>query len=110
MDDAFVIHATTSSPSLIFMHYRGGLMLQIDEALLDEIAQGEVDAIREGLADPEMRRDPKFLDRVRKFLKDNNFLVSAKTDGLADVKRQIERQHIPVFDDVTEGIDIDQLN
>lgn len=85
-------------------------MFEIDESLLDEIAQGEVDAIREGLADPEMRRDPKFLDRVRKFLKDNNFLVSPKTNGVADIKRQIERQHIPVFDDVKEGYNIDKFS
>ena len=45
-------------------------MFEIDPTLLDEIAQGEVQAIREGLADPEMRKDPRFLDRVRKFLKD----------------------------------------
>ncbi len=85
-------------------------MFEIDPALLDEIAQGEVQAIREGLADPEMRKDPRFLDRVRKFLKDNDLIVSPRTKGVADIQQQIERQHIPIFDDVKDGVDIDRLN
>ena len=85
-------------------------MFEIDPALLDEIAQGEVQAIREGLADPEMRKDPRFLDRVRKFLKDNDFIVSPRTKGVANIQQQIERQHIPIFDDVKDGVDIDRLN
>lgn len=85
-------------------------MFEIDPALLDEIAQGEVQAIREGLADPEMRKDPRFLDRVRKFLKDNDLIVSPCTKGVADIQQQIERQHIPIFDDVKDGVDIDRLN
>ena len=85
-------------------------MFEIDPALLDEIAQGEVQAIREGLADPEMRKDPRFLDRVRKFLEDNDLIVSPRTKGVADIQQQIERQHIPIFDDVKDGVDIDRLN
>ena len=57
-------------------------MFEIDPALLDEIAQGEVQAIREGLADPEMRKDPRFLDRVRKFLKDNDLIDGVDIDRL----------------------------
>lgn len=85
-------------------------MFEVDPNLLDEIAQGEVAAIREGLADPEMRKDPRFLDRVRKFLKDNYLIVSPRTKGVADIQQQIERQHIPIFDDVKDGVDIDRLN
>lgn len=85
-------------------------MFEVDPNLLDEIAQGEVSAIREGLADPEMRKDPRFLDRVRKFLKDNDLIVSPRTKGIVDIQRQIEKQHIPIFDDVKDGVDIDRLN
>lgn len=85
-------------------------MFEVDPNLLDEIAQGEVEAIREGLADPEMRKDPRFLDRVRKFLKDNDLIVSPRTKGITDIQRQIEKQHIPIFDDVKDGVDIDRLS
>lgn len=85
-------------------------MFEIDPTLLDEIAQGEVQAIHEGLADPEMRKDPRFLDRVRKFLKDNDLIVSPRTKGVTDIQQQIERQHIPIFDDVKDGVDTDRLN
>ena len=85
-------------------------MFEVDPNLLDEIAQGEVAAIREGLADPETRKDPRFLDRARKFLKDNDLIVSPRTKGIADIQRQIEKQHIPIFDDVRDGVDIDRLS
>lgn len=82
-------------------------MFEIDPTLLDEIAQGEVDAIREGLADPEMRKDPRFLEKVRKFLKDNNLLVSPRCKGIADIKRQMASRPIPVFDELKDGTNID---
>lgn len=82
-------------------------MFEIDPTLLDEIAQGEVDAIREGLNDPEMRKDPRFLEKVRKFLKDNNLLVSPRCKGIADIKKQMATHPIPVFEELKDGINID---
>lgn len=76
--------------------------MKIDERLLDEIAQGEVDAIREGLQDPELRQDPRFLASVRKFLKDNNLLVSPKTNGVDAIKQQMEKERLPIFDEDEE--------
>ena len=45
--------------------------MQIDEKLLDKLAIGEVNALLEGLDDPELRRNPAFLAKVREFLKQN---------------------------------------
>ena len=46
-------------------------MPKINSAIIDQIAQLEVDALLDGLTDPELRRNPAFLDKVRRFLKEN---------------------------------------
>ena len=67
----------------------------IDEKLLDRIAMGEVNALLEGLEDPEMRKNPAFLDKVRKFLKENNLQTTPETPGINKIQRATEE--IPTF-------------
>lgn len=81
-------------------------MPKIDIGLLDEIAELEVQALLEGLKDPEKRTNPAFLDKVRKFLKDNNMETTPETPGMAQLKRQVI-DDIPVFSD-TVGYNVDR--
>ena len=46
-------------------------MTKIPQEILDEIAILEVQALKDGLADPEMKKNPAFLEKVRKFLQQN---------------------------------------
>ena len=71
-------------------------MVKVNPELLDAIGQLEVEALLEGLKDPELRRNPAFLEKVRKFLQQNNFKTTDETDGVADIKKNVER--IPIFD------------
>ena len=71
-------------------------MVKVNPELLDEIGKLEVDALLEGLKDPELRRNPAFLEKVRKFLAQNNFKTTDETDGVADIKKTAEK--IPIFD------------
>jgi len=74
--------------------------LAIKEELIDRMAQLEVDSLLEGLENPELRKNPAFLDKVRKFLKDNKFQTTAETHGVAEIKQKTV--DIPVFE-VLEG-------
>lgn len=67
----------------------------IDEKLLDRIAMGEVNALLAGLEDPEMCKNPSFLDKVRKFLKDNNLQTTPETPGVSKIQKATEE--IPTF-------------
>ena len=67
----------------------------IDEKLLDELAALEVQALLEGLKDPELKRNPSFLEKVRKFLVQNRLEVAPETKGVEEIKKTIEE--IPVF-------------
>lgn len=60
---------------------------QLPQELIDKIAEMEADSLLEGLNDPEMRRNPAFLAKVRQFLKDNNFQTTAETKGVIEIKR-----------------------
>lgn len=71
-------------------------MVKVRTELLDEIGQLEVQALLEGLKDPELRRNPAFLEKVRKFLQQNNFKTTDETDGVADLKKNTES--IPIFE------------
>ena len=73
----------------------------IEQKLLDEIATLEVQALKEGLEDPEMRRNPSFLEKVLKFLVQNNLKTTPETKGVRDIQRASEQ--IPDFpqDEVT---------
>lgn len=67
----------------------------IDEKLLDELATLEVQALLEGLKDPELKRNPSFLEKVRKFLVQNRLEVAPETKGVEEIKKITEE--IPVF-------------
>lgn len=70
---------------------------KIKQELVDEIAVLEVDALLEGLKDPELRRNPSFMDKVRKFLKDNDLKTTPETPGVRQVIQQTTE--IPKFTD-----------
>ncbi len=72
----------------------------IPKELIDKIAQEEVQAILDGLKDPELRKNPAFLEKVRKFLQQNNFKTTPETPGVADIKKNTA--NIPIFD--SEGV------
>jgi hypothetical protein len=76
-------------------------MTKIDQKILDEIAQKEVEALLKNLQDPEMIRNPSFLEKVRKFLKDNKLDISPETPGVKTIQRKAEE--LPVFED-EEGV------
>lgn len=75
-------------------------MPKIDVALVDQIAQLEVDALLEGLNDPELRRSPAFLDKVRRFLKENQLQTTPETPGVAELMKKQQTTSIPIFDEV----------
>lgn len=77
-------------------------MAKIDPKVLDLLAKLEVDALLEGLQDPEMRRNPSFLEKVRKFLKENQLRTSPETPGVKKIQQNVE--DIPIFDDLEEPI------
>ena len=62
-------------------------MTKIKQHIIDDIAQMEADALLENLNDPEMRKNPAFLAKVRQFLKDNDFLTTAETPGVQEIIR-----------------------
>lgn len=68
----------------------------IDPKLLDEMARLEVQALLEGLQDPETRANPAFLEKVRKFLQQNKLLTTPQTPGIREVQKETEK--IPVFE------------
>lgn len=70
--------------------------MQIDKKLLDKLAIGEVNALLEGLDDPELRRNPAFLAKVRDFLKQNKLQTTPETQGVQKIQRTVEE--IPTFD------------
>lgn len=68
--------------------------MNIKPEILDQLAELEVNALLEGLQDPEVRRNPSFLEKVRRFLRDNKLET---TPELAITVKQ-ETHEIPVFD------------
>lgn len=72
-------------------------MPKINSALVDQIAQLEVDALLEGLNDPELRRNPAFLDKVRRFLKENQLQTTPETPGVAELLKKQQTTDIPIF-------------
>ena len=68
--------------------------MNIKPEILDQLAELEVNALLEGLQDPEVRRNPSFLEKVRRFLRDNKLET---TPELAIAVEQ-ETHEIPVFD------------
>jgi hypothetical protein len=72
-------------------------MTKIDKELIDTMAQLEVNALLEGLKDPELRRNPAFLEKVRKFLQQNQLTTQPDTIGVNEIKKLTTE--IPVFKD-----------
>ena len=70
-------------------------MIKINEQLLDQVASLEVEALLEGLKDPDLRRNPAFLEKVRKFLQQNKLQTAPDTEGVYDMQRIVEK--IPEF-------------
>ena len=82
-------------------------MPKSNSAIIDQIAQLEVDALLDGLTDPELRRNPAFLDKVRRFLKENQLQTTPETPGVAErVKRQ-QAAGLPVFKEEVGGFAMD---
>ena len=78
---------------------KGGINIApIDQDLLDEIAELEVKALLEGLKDQELRSNPAFLEKVRKFLAQNKYQTTPETPGMAGIKK--ETMKIPIFEDI----------
>ena len=68
-------------------------MVKLPQEIVDALAQGEADALMEGLSDPEMRKNPAFLAKVRQFLKDNNFVTTTATEGVNSLLQDMDSIH-----------------
>lgn len=77
-------------------------MVKVSEELIDKLAQMEVDALLDALKDPELRKDPSVLARVRSFLKDNKMVTTPETPGVAKIKKAT--MEIPYFDNEVDGV------
>lgn len=71
---------------------------RVPQELIDEIAKQEVHALLEGLNNEEMRKNPAFLAKVRQFLKENNFLTTSETDGVADIRGLMQSKETTIPD------------
>ena len=72
-------------------------MTKIPQEILDEIAILEVQALKDGLAHPEMKKNPAFLEKVRKFLQQNKQVTTSETPGMSELQKVAENE-IPMFD------------
>jgi len=72
-------------------------MAKVNKALIDRMAELEVAALLDGLNDEEMRKNPSFLEKVRKFLSQNDLVTTPETPGVAAIKKL--NTEIPVFED-----------
>ena len=71
-------------------------MGSINPELLDELAELEVKALLAGMKDHDMRSNPAFLEKVRKFLQQNKLVTTPQTPGIIEVRKESEK--IPIFD------------
>lgn len=76
--------------------------MKVELDLIDEIAKLEVEALLEGLKDPDMRRNPAFLEKVRKFLNQNKLQTTPETDGVSEMQKVVE--DIPEFPKVVSVV------
>lgn len=63
--------------------------VRLPQEIIDMLGQEEANALLEGLNDPEMRKNPAFLGKVRQFLKDNNFVTTTETEGVTRILQDI---------------------
>ena len=63
--------------------------VRLPQEIIDMLGQEEANALLEGLSDPEMRKNPAFLGKVRQFLKDNNFVTTTETEGVTRILQDI---------------------
>lgn len=63
--------------------------IKMAQAIVDKIAKMEVDALLDGLSDPELSRNPAFLAKVRQFLKDNDIVTTTETEGVERLVRDV---------------------
>ena len=82
-------------------------MPKINSAIIDQIAQLEVDALLDGLTDPELRRNPAFLDKVRRFLKENQLQTTPETPGVAELMKRQQTTDIPIFEEEVSAFAVD---
>lgn len=75
-------------------------MVKVDQKLVDQMAELEVQALLDGLNDPEMRRNPAFLEKVRKFLQQNNLKTTPETPGISQLQKVTTE--IPTFEDLRQ--------
>ena len=69
---------------------------KIPQEFIDKIAIMETEALLEGLEDENLRRNPTFLEKVRKYLKDNDFKTTVDEGKIKRITQEIE---IPVLED-----------
>ena len=69
---------------------------KIPQELIDKIAMMETEDLLEGLEDDNLRRNPTFLEKVRKYLKDNDFKTTVDEGKVKRITQEIE---IPVLED-----------
>lgn len=74
--------------------------IKLSQELIDLMAQQEADALLEGLNDPEVRKNPAFLAKVRQFLKDNNFITTTETEGVTQIMQSMDNIPNLVGDEV----------
>ena len=74
--------------------------IKLSQELIDLMAQQEADALLEGLNDPEVRKNPAFLAKVRQFLKDNNFITTTETEGVTQIVQSMDNIPNLVEDEV----------
>lgn len=82
-------------------------MPKINGAIIDQMAQLEVDALLDGLTDPELRRNPAFLDKVRRFLKENQLQTTPETPGVAELLKKQQTTEIPIFKEEVSAFAVD---
>lgn len=69
-------------------------LTKIPQEILDEIAILEVQALKDGLADPEMKKNPAFLEKVRKFLQQNKQVTTAETPGMSELQKLLKMKFL----------------
>lgn len=64
--------------------------VKLPQEIINMLGQMEADALLEGLNDPDTRKNPAFLGKVRQFLKDNNFVTTTETKGVTKIIQDMD--------------------